>query len=254
MFKRWLILCVFALPVLGFGQKFPVHPDVAEVRNKGNALLVHLTLGGHFPAGDLADRFGFDQSIGANIHFMTAKNWTIGFNGHYFFGNQVNEDPLAILRTPEGDIIGNDRLLASVVLKERGWYWGGEVGKLFAFKQTRSGIRFTVGGGWTQHKIRVQDDNNSLTQITGDYTKGYDRFCSGFTATQFLGYQMMSKNRRINFFAGFEVLEAFTVNRREWDFSEQRKLDEKRNDMRVGFRVGWALPFYFEGNAEHIYY
>lgn len=78
-------------------------------------------------------------------------------------------------RTPEGDIIGNDRLLASVVLRKRGYYFGGLVGKLFTFNEKRSGIRLTLGAGLLRHWIRIQDDNSSVPELTGDYKKGYDR-------------------------------------------------------------------------------
>lgn len=245
------MLCVFEASA----QKFREHPEHVEeaVRNTGSAILGNLLFGVHLPGGDMADRFEADGDFGGAVEYLTANNFIFGVEGHYFFGPKVKEDPLAILRTPEGDIIGNDRLVASVVLRERGWYGGAKVGKLFAFNGKRSGIRLTLGAGMMRHKIRLQDDNNSVTQITGDYKKGYDRLTGGLALNQFLGWQHLSANRRSNWMAGFEFIEGFTKSLRDWDFTERRKLDGNRLDLRLGIRVAWTLPFY-QGKADEIFY
>jgi hypothetical protein len=246
-----LIICVLcALNVAA--QMLPERPDDEE-RNKGKAILVHLTFGVHLPAGDMADRFGADGSFGLGVEYLTAKNLILGAEGQYFFGPDVKEDPLAILRTPEGDIIGNDRILASVVLRKRGYYFGGTVGKLFTFNEKRSGIRLTFGAGLLRHWIRIQDDNSSVTQLTGDYKKGYDRLTGGLVLNQFVGWQQLASTRRSNFMVGLEFNEGFTNTLRDWDFNDMRKLDDNRLDIRVGIRVAWTLPFY-QGDAEEIFY
>jgi hypothetical protein len=160
---------------------------------------------------------------------------------------------LAILRTPEGDIIGSDQAVADVALRERGYYIGGMLGKLFTFGEKRSGIRLTLGAGMLQHWIRLQDNSSSVAQITGAYRKGYDRRTGGLMLQQFIGWQHLSANRRANWFIGLEFNQGFTNSLRSWDFTEMRKLDEKRTDLRFGIRVGWTLPFYLSG-AEEIYY
>ncbi|MBK7937862.1 MAG: hypothetical protein IPJ82_12570 [Lewinellaceae bacterium] len=245
-----LICLVFAGNT--FGQKFSEHPD-NEVRNGGSVILTHLLFSAHVPGGDMADRFGPDGSFGGAVEYMTTNNYLFGVEGHYMFGSEVKEDPLAILRTPEGDIIGNNRLASSVALRQRGWYAGLAIGKLFAFNGKRSGIRFTLGAGVLRHWIRIQDDNNSVTQLTGDYKKGYDRLTGGLALNQFIGWQHLSTNRRANWMAGFEFNEGFTGTLRDWDFTERRKLEGKRLDLRIGIRVAWTLPFY-QGNAEEIFY
>jgi hypothetical protein len=227
--------------------------SAAESAHKSKAILLHLEFGVYIPAGDMADRFGGDGSFGLGLEYMTAKNFIVGADGYYFFGSKVNEDPLAILRTPEGDIIGNNRLLASVVLRKRGYYFGGLVGKLFTFNEKRSGIRLTFGAGLLRHWIRVQDDNNTVTQLTGDYKKGYDRLTGGLALSQFVGWQHLGADGRSNFLIGLDFNEGFTNTLRDWDFNDMRKLDENRLDLRIGLRVAWTLPFY-QGNAEGIYY
>jgi hypothetical protein len=127
------------------------------------------------------------------------------------------------------------------------------VGKIFTFKQKRSGIRLTLGAGWLSHKIRIQDDKSSVTELTGDYIKGYDRLTAGLGLQQFIGWQHLAANRRANWMLGFEFGQAFTNTRRDWDFTERRKLDQKRVDLRFGIRAAWTIPFYV-GNAKEIFY
>lgn len=243
-----LIICVScAIQILA--QKLPD----SEPRNKGKAILAHLTFGIHVPAGDMADRFGADGSFGSIVEYITTNNYFFGIEGSYLFGNKVKEDPLAILRTPEGGIIGNDRTIASVVLRERGFYVGGEVGKLFTFNEKRSGIRLSFGAGYLRHWIRIQDDNSTVTQLTGDYKKGYDRLTGGLALNQFVGWQQLAANRRSNWVVGIEINEGFTNTLRDWDFNDMKKLDKSRLDLRVGLRVAWTLPFY-QAKSEEIFY
>ncbi|MCC6410963.1 MAG: hypothetical protein IT270_04855 [Saprospiraceae bacterium] len=255
-FVRFLVLLPMLLAMFTDARaqkRFPEHPEGTDFRNKGSAILLHLNGGFHIPAGDMADRFGSDGSAGLGLERLGENNWIIGGETYYFFGGQVKEDPLDILRTPEGEIIGNDRLVASVVLRERGFYAGALVGRMFPIEGTRSGLRVTLGAGWLQHKIRVQDDSRTVTQLTGDYLKGYDRLTAGLALNEFIGYQSLGAQGRINWYAGFEFNQGFTNTRREWDFSDRRKLDENRLDLRIGIRFGWTLPFY-TSMQEKIYY
>lgn len=233
-------------------QKFPEHPEL-DASNSGKALLVHLSYLGQMPGGDLADRFGITNGLGGGLEWISANNLIVGLEGHYFFGRNVKEDPLAILRTPEGNIIGNNQLIADVVLRERGFYIGGLIGKLFPIGEQRSGIRITLGAGALQHKIRLQDNTTSVAQITGDYAKGYDRLTGGFTLNQFIGWQHLGGNRRSNWFIGLNFSQGFTKSLRSWDFTEMRKLEGQRSDLQFGIKLGWTLPFYLD-NADKIDY
>lgn len=235
-------------------QKFPEHQEPDEARNKGNAILLHVSFSGHIPAGDLADRFGNSLAVGGGLEHISANNWILGLEGHYLYGNKVKEDPLEILRTDAGDIIGKDMLLASVALRQRGFYIGATGGKLLTFKpEKRSGIRLTLGAGLLRHHIRIQDDTRTVTQLTGDYVKGYDRLTGGLALQEFIGWQHLGNQRRSNWMLGLELNQGFTHSLRDWDFSEMRKLDGNRLDLRFGIRAAWALPFY-QRKASEIFY
>jgi hypothetical protein len=238
-------------------QKFPQHPDDTskdEKRYLGKTILLHLTYAYQFPGADLKKRFGNNTAIGTGLDFMTKSNFIFGLDGHFIYGQKVKEDPLSVIRTDSAYVISGERTLASVVLRERGFYAGAHVGKLFTFeKNARRGLLVTLGAGFMRHKIRIQDDSGAVTQLTGDYLKGYDRMNGGLSLNQFIGYQLLSKSRTVNFFAGFEFNEGFTHNLRSWDFELKKEFVEKRLDLRYGLKIGWTLPFYMR-KATQIYY
>jgi hypothetical protein len=227
--------------------------------NRGNVLMLHITYGFHNPGADLEERFGGHFSVGGGLDWMTERgNWIFGTVFNYHFGNEVKENPLSGLFNDEGFLIGNDRQYADIQLRMRGFYAGAHVGKLISlgFKNPRSGIRVTAGAGLLQHKIRIQKDPvRRVPQVSGAYEEGYDRLTNGLAFTEFIGYQLMSSNRRINFIAGFEFTQGLTMNRRELNFDTQMKDTQERLDLNFGFRIGWTLPFYMGKTAsEEIYY
>ncbi len=224
--------------------------------NAGSVLLAGITYGGHIPGGDLADRYGNAFDLGLELDFITQNNLIFGLESALLFGRNVKEDVLANLRTPDGGIIGNTRSYANVVLRERGLYIGGLAGKLISLSQhnKRSGIRLTLGLGMLQHKIRIQDDPQSFVpQLDSEYKKGYDRLSNGLALTQYIGYQLLSTNRLVNFHAGLEFRQAFTKSRRDFNFDTRSIESDNRLDLTFGFKVGWFLPFYI-GQADTIYY
>lgn len=223
-------------------------------RNKGKALLFSIGAGVHLPAGDLAKRFkGPSGSVGISLEFLNVRNILVGAEGAFFFGDKVKEDPLTILRLSNGEIIGNDLSYANFNLQERGFYYGVRTGKLFARKGRRSGWKATLGAGYMTHKIRLQDNGRTLTQVTGEYAKGYDRLTGGFALQQYFGWQHLGLNRRTNWAIGMECTQAFTNTLRSWDYSSGGPLDKRRLDVRVGLRAVWTLPFYLK-KAEEIFY
>ena len=225
--------------------------------DRPNAYFIWPTFSFDWPQQDLADRFGVSNTMGLHLeHFWGGRQIFAGVQGHYGFGSEVYEDVLSNLRTPSGDIIGNNGTIASVFLRERYWYTGAYAGKTFGFigQEQRSGLRLAVGGGVWQHWIRVQDDTNSAAQIAGDYVRGYDRMTNGPAVYASVGYQHFSSNGLINLHVSFEVLKGFLTHRRAWNFAENTPGGEEREDMLMGIRVAWALPFFYGGEQEVIFY
>lgn len=231
---------------------------LAQVTNDGNVLLININYAAEFPAGDLANRFGNNFEVGGGLEWITKKhNIILGLESGIIFGSDIKEDPLVNLRTPDGFVIGNDRDFADIKLRERGFYVGGLVGKIFSLSShnPRSGIRLTLGTGLLQHKIRLQEDpERAVTALSGDYKKGYDKLTNGLAFNEFIGYQLLSKNRRLNFYIGMEFTQAFTQNRRSYDFDTMSKDDFKRKDFLYGLKIGWTLPIYLVSNPDEIFY
>lgn len=222
------------------------------------AVLVGVSYAAQWPGGDLTDRFGGNFSAGLQVDYLTApNNWLFGLIGTFQFGSTVKTDVLASLRTAEGLIIATDRSPANIALRERGIFLGAYIGKILPLSErtVRSGLRLELGAGLLQHQIRIQEDPvRVVAQLTGDYRKGYDRLTNGAALRQFIGYNLMSNDGRINFYAGLEVIEGFTRSRRDFDFFTRMRDQAPRFDLLYGVRVGWILPFFINRNPEEIFY
>lgn len=227
-------------------------------RNKGNAFAFNISYAYQLPAADLSQRFGANSNVGMGFEYITdGSDFILGLQTGFLFGNEVKTDVLAGLRTVEGYIIGNDRVVADIQLRQRGFYIGGMVGKLLplSVKEPRSGLRFTLGTGLLQHKIRIQDDaQRPVAALADEYKKGYDRLSNGLAFNGFLGYQMLSLDGRINFFVGVEATYAGTRNRRSFNFDTRSADTRQYNDVLLGLRAGWIVPFYVGKSAREIYY
>jgi hypothetical protein len=221
-------------------------------------LSIDFNFGVQNPGGDLSKRFGTNLCVGVGFEqVFLPKGWIFGIQGNYIFGQTVIEDVLAPLRTPEGAVLGDIGAYASVELRERGYYVGSHFGKIFKLFDNGNrfhGIRATFGLGFMQHKIRIQDDNNSAPQVAPPYDAGYDRLTSGFALNQFIGYQVVSRDKKINFYAGFDFTEGFTKNRRGFNYDTRQRDDATRFDLLYGFRVGWSIPLTSNVKADDIEY
>ena len=225
-----------------------------ESKNPFRAFLLNVNYGFHTPGGDLKDRFGVHSTFGGGVEYIH-KGYFVGFEGDFLFGGNVKTDVLASLRTPEGFIIGDDLEPATVRLSERGFYLGSNIGRVFPIlpNNPRSGIRLSLGAGFLNHKIQIDDDAGNAVQISGEYKKGYDRLTNGFALRQFIGFHHFSRNKLINFYAGFEVTEGFTKNKRVFNFDTMESETESRTDMYFGIKIGWSLPI-FIGDSDEYYY
>jgi hypothetical protein len=221
-------------------------------------LSISASFGTQMPSGDLAARFGNNLNVGIGIEYARIPSgWIFNIESSYIFGNTVKEDVLKLLRTSDGNIISDLNTYADVDLRERGLYTGATVGKIFKLHDNGNrfgGIRFSLGAGWLYHNIRIQDNQDAVSQLAGEYARGYDRFTAGIAATQFLGYQVISRDRTVNFYIGLDATEGFTKNQRGFNFDTGVRDDRKRIDILYGVRVGWQLAIFTNQKAEDIEY
>lgn len=256
MFDMKIYHILILLNFLAFSQVY-AQEKAFDPNERPNAWFVWAGVSQDFPAMDLKDRFGVSNSAAlSGEHFWGKGQWFVGVTGNYGFGAEVKEDVLANLRTPEGDILGNNSAIATVFLRHRYWQTGIYAGKTLGFigKSKRSGLRLSGGISIWQHWIRLQDDTNSAAQIAGDYKRGYDRMTNGPAVTGTIGYQHFSENGLVNFHVSFEYVQGWLKHQRAWNFAEKIAGGENRTDAQYRIRVAWALPFFYGGSEKVIFY
>jgi len=200
------------------------------------------------PGGDMADRFGANFGLGLHFHWKTDKNWIFGAEGAFVFGPTVRElNILDALKTEDGNILTDDGRYGNVIASERGWHTTLSVGRIVPLKSSanpNSGLVFSLGVGYIQHKIRYDIQDNNIPGLAKEYLKGYDRLSGGLYVTQFVGYRYFSNRRLVNFFAGFEFGQGFTKSLRSWNYDTNSFDSSTRFDFLGGVRAGWTFPIY----------
>lgn len=218
---------------------------------------IGISYGVYVPGGDLKDRFGTCSMLSMDLHYKTTKNLVLGFSGGYIFGSDIKEEGLFDLITGStGQIIGLDGLYADVRTYERGYQVSATIGKIISFNKPNlnSGLLVSGGPGFIQHKIRIEAIGNTVPGLRNDYLKGYDHLTNGFEFREFIGFVSFGNRQLINFYGGFEFIQAFTDNRRDYSFDNPDLEDSNRIDLMYGFKIGWILPLYKKKPAQYYLY
>jgi hypothetical protein len=208
------------------------------------------------PGADMAKRFGMSFRLGGSLLYKTKKNWLFGAKGDFILGNKMREDSLMInLKDSEGYMLNQDGKSESPLTYERGYMIGLEAGKIFNIdkKNADNGILVMAGAGFMQYKINIFTKDNNISQIRGDYKKGYDRLTNGIFLEQFVGYNYFGKDGLINFHIGLDIAEGFTGGRRDYLLDVARPDDKHRLDLLFGIRGGWYIPI-FKRKSDDIYF
>ena len=95
---------------------------------------------------------------------------------------------------------------------------------------------------------------NNTPQVLDDYRKGYDRLTNGLSVSEFVGWQNFGDKSAYHFMIGFEFTQAWTKNRRTWDYATNTKLDNPRLDLLYTFKVAWFIPFRKREVTGYFYY
>lgn len=251
--------CIFLLLFAAwlFPAALPAQEESAEKKPPSTYTMVYPSFAYQWPGGDLADRFGASSTIGPGFLHKTSGNWLFGADINFIFGNVIREDNLIQnLINSDGFVIDDQGHYAELGFFERGFYTSFRLGKVIPVlgSNPNSGLMITAGAGYMQHKIRINVENKAASPLKGDYLKGYDRFSDGFSTNIFVGYMHLGKTRLANFFAGVELVQAWTQNRRSMNFDTMEIDHEPRFDMLSGLKIGWIIPFNKRQPDEYYYY
>lgn len=243
------ILPIVALLSVVAAANIAAQTDTTKTVKKNkypDAIVIDVSYGAMLPYADMRTTYKYALDLGAKVHFISSNNWIFSASGDYLFSEQIRIDVVKNLRETNGFIIDQQGALADVKQGLRGFMIQAGIGRLFAFntnKNRRFGLEVRLHAGYLRHWVRIKFGGEELQQLMGDYRQGYDRKSDGFMLQQYIGLRYMSSNRLSNFFAGFDIAQGFTRNRRLWNYDQMRADTDPKLDILAGFRIGIAIPF-----------
>jgi hypothetical protein len=210
------------------------------------------------PGGDLKERFGTLNHLGVMAGYKTNRNWVLGLDGNFIFGDQIKVNSLfSHLIDSYGNITDINGEVALVLVTARGFNVNLMIGKVFSIAgpNSNSGIYVHGGLGYMQHKMRVETQDQVIPTLELTYRKGYDRYTTGLNFHQFIGYAFMANKGFVNFYGGFYCSQGLTYNRRDIFFDQPTVpvSTAQRLDLQYGIKLGWFIPIY-ERKPKDFYY
>lgn len=260
-----IILVALMLPLALMGQRGSVANARTDFSSKSyidsGATMVWtgVNMSGYLPVGYLHQWFKPNLSVGTGVTVKTAKNWTFDVNFHYMFGANLRDTTAAFLGDmvdEYGRVVDGNGLTSTLYFEGRYWSVGAGVGKVIPVSRWRnSGIWLHLGMGYFGHKIRINDYDNQVPQLAGDYKKGYDHRSGGFAMNQFIGYLFIQKNRLLNFYGGIEFWEIWSKPNRNFILNEgpTENMKSKFSGL-IGLKIGWNIPLYEKKEVTTFYY
>ena len=206
--------------------------------------------------GDFRDDFGLNSNIGFSIGWKNSKNQTLAVNYNFIHSQNVkNTSVLNHLLNSQGWIINQNGAENLYVLYHRGGLLSLDLGKIFnkIGPNANSGLFIKSGTGIMYYKIRIENQDNLVPQLSKNYLKYYDRLTIGFLLKQYVGYQYMSTNRLVNFNIGFECVEGFNRGMRDYQIDLMGPYKDQRLDIYFGIRGGWIFPILRKEPKEFYY-
>lgn len=240
---------------LALSAYFHAHTQVS-IRDSAVALsMISISYGGYLPGGDLADRFGYTNSLGLEAGYKFKNNWYGTVGGSFLFGNRLNEPVAQNILVLTSDFngrnlwsaIGSDGRFSEVRLFERGIAIPLKVGKIFPLfdnANPNSGLYVEAGAQFIQHKVKIEVIAQNVPSLDPEQRKGYDRLTNGFGLVQSIGYRHFGNSYLANIYVGLDFSQNFTELRRDAQYDTGVNTGELRFDLLSGFRVGWVFPIY----------
>jgi hypothetical protein len=246
------ILCLVAV-VRSIAQDEELFGKSSLVTKEGFVITMNGNL--DFPGADMAKRFGTSYRVGPSVWYKTKSNWIGGVKFDFINGSNIREDSLMINIWKDGGLLNQSGVRTDINIYERGYAVGLQAGKLFPItkKTQASTIMLLTTVGFIQHKIKIFDRDKAVSNINGDYNKGYDRLTNGLMVEEFVGYNYFANDGFLNFYIGLNISAGFTRGRRDHLYDVMRADTDNRVDLLFGVRGGLHIPI-FKRKSEDIYF
>ncbi len=223
----------------------------APAPGSGSYILMKVGGGFYATSGDLAKRYPQFASIPVSLGYKAKSNLSFSINYSPLLGSKVDITGLfGDMLGPSGEILDQNGFPTVIRYYMRGFSAGGTVGKVFpAGKSNKHGsFEISAGAGMLQHYIKMQFDAGRTPQLEGLYTAGYDRLTNGLQLSQHFRWQYLN-TETLSVYAGIDVGQGFTQNRRSWNFSEMSAETKGRKDIFFGLSAGIMIPVTLKASA-----
>jgi hypothetical protein len=252
--KRILFVFIFCLGVIvpAVAQDEELFGKSSLVTKEG--FVISMNANFELPGADMAKRFGASYRVGPSVWYKKG-NWIGGVKFDFINGSNIREDSLMINIWKDGGLLNQSGVRTDINVYERGYAVGLQAGKLFPIskRSQASTIMLLTTVGFMQHKIKIFDRDKQVSNILGDYNKGYDRLSNGIIVEEFAGFNYFSNDGFLNFYIGLNISAGFTKGRRDYLFDVMRADTENRLDLLFGVRGGLHIPI-FKRKSEDIYF
>ena len=203
---------------------------------------------------DMADKYGMSSGLGLDFIQITSNNFVWGVGTQFIFGSNIKDSTLLDhLMDDRGNIFGKNGEISSITLFERGYHFSLKGGYFHPIIDNTKGLIALCGLGFIQHKTRIQVETNNVPNLEDDYLKMYDGLSNGLSASLFFGWMHMSEKGKGHFYAGFDLTNGFTQNRRSYNYNVDGPITTPRNDLLMGLKLGWLIPISKRSNQEFYY-
>jgi len=209
------------------------------------------------PGGDIAERYGMNIGVGGSYMLKLQSNWMLSVDFSYLSGNDFKEKFIFDNITDnDGDYINIYGEIGEAAYFERGFYAGLRGGRLLPVfgPNPNSGLLIMGSAGILQYKTLIHQDGEDIPPINGEYVKGYDMLTNGFGISQFIGYMHIDSYDPVNFYVGLEFHQAWTKNRRDYNYYSMGPDPNLHQDYLFGIRFGWIFPVNKSVSDTHYYY
>ena len=223
----------------------------APAPGSGSFLLLRVGGGFYLTGADLANGFPQFASLPTGLYYKSAKNLTLGVNHTPFWGNKVSYTNLfGDMLGPSGEILDQNGFPTIIRYYMRGNSTTLTAGKLFGGKPGKPGqFEIALGAGFMQHYVKMQFDVGRTPQLEGEYAKGYDRLTNGLQLVQHFRWHYLNPET-MSLFAGLDISQGLTRNRRSWNFGEYGPDNSLHFDFYAGLSAGIIIPLSLKSQAQ----